>query len=306
MRRLLVFTGKLLLLALVLFTIVDRVSAAEKLTLINENVYAYVDTKGASAKNSFGVNAGIIIGKDGIVVIDTMVSAKEAKRFIKDIRAISRKPIKYVVNTHYHLDHAFGNSEFAKVGAVIIAQENARKAMGNTAKETLKNIKEYGLTPKDMQGTSVVYPTLTYGNRMTIDIGGQQIELIHARHSHTDGDTLIYLPGRKVLFAGDILFTNYHPFLGEGNIEEWVKELDDIKSMDIEKIIPGHGPLSGKTDLDDMRTYLLIFDQKAKELASQSDDLSKIVALIQSDLPQRAEGAWLISPNIQMKYLKKR
>lgn len=306
MRKLLVVIGKLLVLAIVLFAIADRASAAEKLTQIAENVYAYVDTKNGSAKNSFGANAGIIIGKDGIVVVDTMICAKEAKRFIRDIRTVSRKPIRYAVNTHYHLDHVLGNSEFAKLGAVVIAQENAKKAMENSAEETLKNIGAYGLTPEDMQGTTVAYPVLTYNNRMTIDIGGQQIELIHARHSHTDGDTLVYLPGKKVLFTGDILFTNYHPFLAEGNIEEWAKELDDIKAMDIEKIIPGHGPLSGKRDLDDMKEYIVKFDQKAKELASQSDDVQKIVTAIQSALPARPEGAGLIAPNIQMKYLKKR
>jgi cyclase len=306
MRKLLVISGKLLVLILVLFALCDRALAAEKLTKITENVYAYVGTKNSSKDNSFGANAGIIIGKDGIVVVDTMISAKEAKRFIRDIRTISRKPIRYVVNTHYHLDHVFGNSEFAKLGAVIIAQENDKKAMENSAKETLKNIGQYGLTPKDMKGTTPAYPVLTYGDRMTIDIGDRRIELIHARHSHTDGDTLVYLPDGKVLFAGDILFTDYHPFLAEGNIEEWAKELDDIKSMDVEKIIPGHGPLSGKKDLEDMKEYILMFDQKAKELASQSDDVQKIIAAIQNVLPQRSEGAWLIGPNIQMKYLKKR
>lgn len=306
MKKLLIITGKLSVLVLVLFTLFDCAYAAEKLTLVVENVYAYDDTKNASAKNSLGANAGIIIGKDGIVVVDTMISAKEAKRFIRDIRTISRKPIRYVVNTHYHLDHAFGNSEFAKLGAVVIAQENAKKAMENSAEATLKNIGIYGLTSKDMQGTAVAYPVLTYGDRMTIDIGGQQIELIHARHSHTNGDTLVYLPSRKVLFAGDILFTNYHPFLAEGNIEEWAKELDDIKAMDIEKIIPGHGPLAEKRDLDDMKEYIITFDQKAKELASQSDDVQKIVTAIKNALPQRSEGAWIIAPNIQMKYLKKK
>ncbi|MBI5583323.1 MAG: MBL fold metallo-hydrolase [Deltaproteobacteria bacterium] len=296
---------KLLVLFLVLF-MADRVAAADRLTPIAKDIYAYVDTKGSTAKNSFGVNAGVIIGRDGIVVVDTMVSAKEAKRLIRDIQAVSRKPIKYVINTHYHLDHSFGNSEFAKLGAVIIAQENAGKAMANSAQETLKNVKELGLTPEEMQGTAVAYPVMTYGDKMTIEVGGQQIELIHARHSHTDGDTLVYLPGRKVLFTGDILFTNYHPFLGEGNIEEWVKELDDIKAMDVEKIIPGHGPLSGKNDLEDMKKYLILFDQKARELASGSDDLPKIVAAIQKDLPQRPEGAWLIGASIQAKYLKKR
>jgi cyclase len=306
MKKPLVILGKLLVLVLAVFALCEHAFAAEKLTQIAENVYAYVGTKNSSKNNSFGANAGIIIGKDGIVVVDTMISAKEAKRFIRDIRTISRKPIRYVVNTHYHFDHVFGNSEFAKIGAVVIAQENVKKAMEKSARDTLKNIREYGLTPKDMKGTTLAYPVLTYCGKMTIDIGGQQIELIHARQSHTDGDTLVYLPGKKVLFAGDILFTNYHPFLGEGNIEEWAKELDDIKSMDVEKIIPGHGPLSGKNDLDDMTKYILMFDQKAKELASQSDDVQKIVTAILSVLPQRPEGAWIIAPNIQMKYLKKR
>ena len=305
MRNLIVISEKLLVLVLLLFTFCDRAAAAGKLTQIAENVYAYVDTKNSSKNSSFGANAGIIIGKEGIVVVDTLISAKEAKRFIRDIRAISRKPIKYVINTHYHLDHAFGNSEFAKLGAVIIAQENAGKAMENSASETLKHIGDYGLTPDDMKGTTPAYPVLSYGDRMTINTGGQQIVLIHARHSHTDGDTLVYLPDKKVLFAGDILFTDYHPFLGEGNIEGWAKELDEIKSMDVEKIIPGHGPLSGKKDIEDMKVYILMFDQKAKELASQTDDVKKIAAAIQSALPQRAEGIWLITPNIQMKYLKK-
>jgi len=306
MKKQLIIAGSLLVLAFMLLTITDRTFAAEKLTRIAENVYAYVDTKNSGPANSFGANAGIIIGKDGIVVVDTLISAKAAKRFIRDIRTISRKPIRYVVNTHYHLDHVFGNSEFAKLGAVIVAQENAKKAMESSARETLKNIGNYGLTARDMEGTKVAYPALTFGNNMTLDIGGQWIELIHLRYAHTDGDTLVYLPGKKILFAGDVLFTNYHPFLGEGNIEEWAKELDEIKAMDVEKIIPGHGPVSGKHDLDDMREYIVKFDQKAKELAAQSDDAQKIATAIQSVLPKRSECAGLIAGNIQMKYLKKR
>ncbi len=305
MRKFLVVLKSCLVAAVVLSAFCGSAFAAQKLIQIADNVYAYVDTKNSSKDNSFGANAGIIIGKDGIVVVDTLISAKEAKRFIRDIRAVSRKPIKYVINTHYHLDHVFGNCEFAKLKAVIIAQKNDKKAMENSAEETLKNIGEYGLTPADMNGTKIAYPVLTYGDRMEIDLGDQKIELVHARHSHTDGDTLVYLPGKKILFAGDILFTNYHPFLAEGNIDEWAKELDDIKSMNVEKIIPGHGPLSAKKDLGEMKEYILMFDQKAKELASQSNNVQEIVAAIQKDLPQRPEGVWLIAPNIQMKYLKK-
>jgi len=93
--------------------------------------------------------------------------------------------------------------------------------------------------------------------------------------------------------------------MGEGNIDEWARQLDEINSMDVEKIIPGHGPLSGKKDVSAMKEYILAFDKKAKELASQSDDAQKIAAELKRVLPERPEGEWLIAPNVQMKYLKK-
>ncbi|OPY01887.1 MAG: Beta-lactamase precursor [Syntrophorhabdus sp. PtaB.Bin047] len=295
-----------LVLALVAVVLVHgQSSAADKLTRIAENVYAYVDTKDASPKNSFGANTGIIIGREGIVVVDTLVSAREAKRFIKDIRSVSKKPIRYVINTHHHLDHAFGNSEFVKLGAAVVAQENDRKEMERSAAETLKNIKGYGLTPQDMKGTKPAYPTVTYSERMTIDIGGEPFQLIHARHCHTGGDTLVYLRDKKVLFAGDILFTDYHPFIAEGNIEEWVRQLDEIASMDVEKIIPGHGPVSGEKDVEAMKEYIIAFDRMAKELAAKYSDPAKIAAELKSGLPGRRESAFLIGANVEMKYLKK-
>ena len=112
------------LITLILFVVlactetsVEQLSTKGGLEKIADNVYSYVDIKNGTPQKSFGANAGIIIGEDGIVVIDTLVSSKEAMRFIKDIRAVSDKPIKYVINTHYHLDHTFGNSEFVKLGA---------------------------------------------------------------------------------------------------------------------------------------------------------------------------------------------
>lgn len=280
-------------------------ASAQGLTKIAEDVYSYVDVKGGSPQKSFGANAGIVIGKDGIVVVDTLISAKEAKKFIKDIRAVSDKPIRYVVNTHYHLDHTFGNSEFEKLGAVIIAHENGKKDLKDKGEATLKNAKAYGLSDTDMEGTKIAYPVLTFRDRMGIDLGDRQVELIYAGPSHSDDSIVVYLPDKKILFAGDILFTEYHPFIADGNLEGWVKALDTLMAMDVEKIIPGHGPISGKHDLREMKEYLVLFDGKAKELAGKSNDLEKIFSEIKKQLPERAEGEALIKGNLQMKYLKK-
>ncbi|GEM_PF-3379669 len=126
----------------------------------------------------------------------------------------------------------------------------------------------------------IAYPALAFTDRMEIDLGDQKVELIYIRPSHTDGSILVYLPEKKVLFAGDILFTNYHPFLGEGNIEEWVKVLDYIMTMDVEKIILGHGPISTKKDIEEMKDYLIAFDKKARELAAKSDNAEHIASEI--------------------------
>jgi cyclase len=279
--------------------------SAQGLVKIADNIYSYVDVKKGSPQNSFGANAGIIIGKDGIVVVDTLISANEAKRFIKDIRLISDKPIRYVINTHYHLDHSFGNSEFEKLGAVIIAHENCKKDIENKGEAALKNVKGYGLSDADMEGTKIAIPSLTFRDRMGIDLGDQKIELIYAGPSHSDDSIIIYLPDKKVLFAGDILFTEYHPFIADGNLEGWGKVLDNIMVMDITKIIPGHGPISAQHDIRKMKEYLTIFDRMAKELSAKYKEPEKIFSEIKKALPERAQGEMLIMANNQMKYLQK-
>jgi cyclase len=282
-----------------------EVYAQEGLTKIAEDVYAYVNVTGAGPQNSFGANAGAIIGKDAILVIDTLISSKEAKRLIRDIRAVSDKPIKYVINTHYHLDHTFGNSEFQKIGAMIISHANDKTKELIHNESTLKNAQAFGLTDKDMEGTTVSHPTVTFTDKMEIDLGNQRIQLIYPNLSHTDGSILVYVPDKRLLFAGDILFTNYHPFIADGNLRSWVKVLNVILAMDVERIIPGHGPISSKKDVQDMKEYIIAFHRKAKQLMAKSGDLETIAAEMKKSMPLRAEGEWLIKANIQMGYLKK-
>jgi len=280
-------------------------SAQEGLTRIAENVYSYVDIKHASPQNSFGANAGIVVGKNGILVVDTLISSKKARKFLEDIRAFSDKPIKYVVNTHSHLDHCFGNAEFDKIGAVIIAHQNSGKDLRLNGEATMKRARAYGLTDDDLEGTTIALPKLTFTERMEIDLGGQTVELIYKGPSHTGGSIMVYIPDNKILFAGDILFTDYHPNLVEGDIDGWIKTLDYIMSLDVNAIIPGHGPLSGKKDISDMREYLITFDKKAKELCAKSKDVDWIVPEIKKALPQRRELDMMIKGNIQMRYLIK-
>ena len=300
------FLKKLPILALalgLLFLFHQAVAAADGLTKVTGSIYAYADVKEPSPKNSFGANAGIIIGQDFLVAVDSLISSREAKRFLKDIHKISKKPIKFLVDTHYHLDHSLGNSEFAKLGAIIIAHENDQENMQKAGEGMLHSAKQSGLSDQDLQGTKLAYPTLTFSDRVTLNLGNNQVELLFIGPSHTTGSVMVFIPQEKVLFAGDLLFTDCHPFLGEANIAGWIKVLDYIMTMDVDKIIPGHGPVSSKKDVADLKNYLLVFDRKAKDLTAQSQDLNFIVAEMKRALPPRSQLDFLIARNIQMKYM---
>lgn len=288
-----------------LFALGSPVRAESGLVKIADNVYSYVDAKEPVPANSYGANAGIVIGEKGVLVIDTLISLKEGKRLINDIRKITDKPVRYVVNTHHHLDHAFGNSEFAELGATIIAHKNGRAAMEKSAEATLKSAKDFGLTEKDMEGTKIAYPDLTFNERMEVDLGNVTVEILYVTHSHTRGSVLVYVVERKVLFTGDILFTDFHPYMADGSIDGWVRTLDYIMTLGAGKIIPGHGPVSGEKDVLDMKAYLIAFDKNARKLASESGDLDFIAEEIKKSLPSKTRLESLIKTNIQLRYLKK-
>lgn len=280
--------------------------AQDGLTKIADNVYSYVGQKDASPAHSFAANAGIVIGRDSVLVIDTLISAREGERFLADIRKVTSKPIKYVVNTHTHLDHALGNCVFARLGATVISQEADRNMLAAQGADILKNAGNYGLKPEDMAGTEIVVPTLAFSEQLTIDLGGEEVRLIRTVPSHTAGSLVVYLPAKKLLFTGDILFTDFHPYLADGDFDGWNKTLDILLSMDIEQIIPGHGPLSSKKDLREMKEYLTLFDSKARELAAGSQDVDAIAAQMLKILPKRSLAEWMVGFNLKSRYLVKK
>ena len=296
---------RMIMMAVAAVTLLLTQSAFAGLTKIADNVYSYVGEKDASPAHSFAANAGIVIGTDAVLVVDTLISAKEGERFLADIRKVTGKPIKYVVNTHAHLDHAFGNCVFAKLGTTVISHTADRAMLEKAGAGTLQNIGNYGLKADDMLGTTIVYPTLTFSDLMQIDLGGTTVELIRVAPSHTQGSIVVHVPAQKLLFAGDILFTDFHPYMADGDITGWAKSIDALLVMDIEKIIPGHGPLSTKKDLKEMKEYLLLFDAKARELATGSQDADVIAAELKKDLPKRALADWMIAFNVKSRYLGK-
>ncbi|MBF0217816.1 MAG: MBL fold metallo-hydrolase [Candidatus Omnitrophica bacterium] len=275
---------------------------------ISGHVYAYVGAKNASpSANSFGANSGVVIGEDAVMVIDTLISAKEAEKLSADIKKVTAKPVKYVVNTHSHLDHSWGNSVFVKDGAVVIGQENP----ANTAAKgeyALAHAGEFGLKPEDMEGTVLKFPTVMFKERLRVDLGGGVVvELAYPGPTHSPDSIMVYVTVDKVLFTGDILFTKYHPFLGDGDITNWIKVLSGLEKTTAEFIIPGHGPVSTVSDIRDMEVYLKEFEAQARELClwKKQEDAPVLAEELINQLPNqgRTELPSIVISNLRAKYL---
>jgi len=295
--------GILLLTAVLLsYVMVSQSAAAQGLTKIADGVYSYLDEKNPVPARSFGANAGIIVGKEGIVVVDTLISSKDAQRFISDIRAVSDKPIRYVVNTHEHLDHSLGNADFVRLGAVVVSQTNCRRNAEASAPTILQKAKNYGLTDEMLQGTKVAVASLTFTDKMEIDLGDRKVELIYAGASHTDGSIEVYVPDTRVLFTGDILFTNFHPNMRDADVKSWISVLDYISTLDAVSIIPGHGPLSTKKDVQEMKQYLMTCEKIGRELSAQGKDANYIAAEILKAVPKRQFFEMFVAGNVAAKY----
>lgn len=218
-------------------------------------------------------NTTFIVSDEGVLVIDTRPNPDEALKVLKEIRKITSKPIKYVIYTHFHGDHVFGNQIFAEASAVI-AQKNVRLFLeGKTGEDHLALFKKLG-TP-GLEDTKIIIPNITYEKSLDIIFGRFNLELKHLGKGHTNSDTIIYIPGEKILIAGDLVFNRKIPFAGHAFISEWIKRLEYLEKIDANTIIPGHGDVGDRNIIKKMKQYLMELKSAVMERVKQGKTLEE-------------------------------
>jgi glyoxylase-like metal-dependent hydrolase (beta-lactamase superfamily II) len=220
-----------------------------------------------------GGNIGVCAGEDGVLLIDSQYAALTDK-IRAAIAAISDKPIRFLINTHWHSDHTEGNENLAKAGAVIFAHENVRKRL--SVNQSILG-KEIHASPK------AALPVGTFEQGMTFHLNGHEIELFHISNAHTDGDVLIRFTEPDVLHMGDIYFEGMYPFIdvaAGGSIDGMIRAVDQVLTMidGNTKIIPGHGPLSNKEKLQDYRKMLATIRERVAQYIKERKTLMEILA----------------------------
>lgn len=239
-----------------------------------------VSALGSSANRNFISNAGFVVTPAGVVVIDALGSPPLAEELIAAIRRITPQPVKHVVVTHYHADHVYGLQAFQALGATITAHRSGQAYLhSDTAKLRLRASRDE-MAPWIDENTRLVAADRWIEGPERFKLGGVEFVLQPVGPAHTAEDLVVFLPGSRVLFAGDIVFRGRVPFVGQADSGRWVEALDKLVGFDAALIVPGHGPSSSnaQADLKLTRDYLLHLRQTMGEAARNLEPFEEAYA----------------------------
>ena len=226
-------------------------------------------------------NSGFIVGDDGVLVIDAMMVASQVRPYLEAIRTVTDKPIRYLVNTHHHVDHSFGNQFY--LPTEVVSHRGCRESMITAGADVESLSQRYPQYRDDWVQSRLTPASITYEDKMIVHLGDRVIELLHPGPAHTYGDTLVYLPREKVLFTGDVAFQYLTPLARDGHVSNWIKVTNGIlKDVNATTLVMGHGPVSGKEAVSWTLKYLRLVKRVSKSHFDQGasvEDASRAVRL---------------------------
>jgi cyclase len=257
-----------------------------ELVEVADGVYAHVQAPGGWCLS----NAGVILGPDGAVVVDTLATEARSRELLATVDDLAPGPARTVVNTHHHGDHVFGNQLYGRA-ATVVAHERARQEMAETG------LALTGLWPDVEWGDiELRLPTVTFPDRLTLHVGERPAELIHVGPAHTTNDVVVWLPDDEVLFAGDVVLAGCTPFNLMGSIAGALDAVARLQQLGASTVVCGHGPVTGPEVFDQTVAYLRWVQGLAAEGAAQGmtplqvtreADLSEVAHLVD---PERIVG----------------
>ncbi|MEP7282315.1 MAG: MBL fold metallo-hydrolase [Rubrivivax sp.] len=235
---------------------------------------------GSPANRNFISNASFVVTADRVVVFDALGAPVLATELLAEIRRVTPLPVQHVILSHYHADHVYGLQVLQAAGAEVIAHEAARTYLGSETAALRLQASRQDLAPWIDAETRLVPPTRWLSGSTTLVLGGTRFVIDHVGPAHTPEDLVVWLPERRVLLAGDLVFRGRVPFVGQADSAAWVQALDRLLTYDARVLVPGHGPpsLQPREDLQLTRDYLVHLRRSMGEAARNLEPFEEAYA----------------------------
>ncbi|MEW6706401.1 MAG: MBL fold metallo-hydrolase [Pseudomonadota bacterium] len=213
---------------------------------------------GSPANGNFISNAGFVVTRDSVVVIDALGSPALARELLRQIARITPKPVSHVLLTHYHADHVYGLQVFKEAGATIVAERHGLEYLNSEPAQLRLQASRQDLAPWIDEHTRLVPADRWIDADLDLEIGGTAFRLRRVGPSHTPDDLVVHVPSERVLYAGDLVFRNRVPYVGQADSKQWIAALEQLLQFDVAVVVPGHGPESRqpRQDITLTRDYL--------------------------------------------------
>jgi glyoxylase-like metal-dependent hydrolase (beta-lactamase superfamily II) len=221
-------------------------------------------------------NNGWILFDDYVLVVDANYPSG-AKIVIPKIHALTDKPIRFVVDTHFHPDHSFGNQLWADEGATIVAQVATLEELMRSGAAAWESAAR---TRPDVAASRLKLPGLAYTDSLIFDDGRHRVELHWFGVAHTHGDSLVWLPKEKILFTGDLCVNGAYNYVHDSDIAGWIKVLEAAKALGAEKVCPGHGPIGGPEVIADQQRYFIELQRGVQAMVAAKKTPAEVKAAV--------------------------